>query len=301
MRNPENNKRTLPHSIIIGGDSYVGSAVLAVHRKVYPETSATSRRRPLTEGLISFNLAEPDPSALNITTERDALFLAAVSIISDCEKDPEGARQVNVNGTLKTAQALYKQGVRPVFFSTDYVFDGKDGQYTEDSPTAPITEYGRQKAEVEHELLEMTKGNALIIRLGKVFSLERGDGTLLDEMATLLLAGKPVLAATDQILCPVLIEDVVTAVLEAQRSQLSGVLHACSDEPMSRYDIALNLACALSVDECLVKPIVLDSIGMGGRPKNTSMRPLRLKDELGFRARTISECIRKAGRLWRNS
>ena len=64
--------------------------------------------------------------------------------------------------------------------------------YPDDAPddamTTPLNEYGRQKAEVERLLPEVCQGNCLILRLGKVYGTTPGDGSLLDEMATLLLA-----------------------------------------------------------------------------------------------------------------
>src|SRR5262249_54891367 len=142
-----------------------------------------------------------------------AVITAAVTGLARCEQDREYTRARNVTGTLDLARQLAEEGVTPVFFSTDNVFDGRGGPYPDEAPTSPPNEYGAQKAEVERRLPEVCRGRCLILRLGKVFGLVRGDRTLLDEMADRLTKGQEVAAARDMVFCPVLVGDVVRAVL----------------------------------------------------------------------------------------
>ena len=78
-----------------------------------------------------------------------------------------------MDGTLELARQLAGEGVVPVFFSTDQVFDGRDGRYVDEAPANPLNEYGAQKAEVERRLPEVCGGRCLVVRLGKVFGLAR--------------------------------------------------------------------------------------------------------------------------------
>ena len=148
----------------------------------------------------------------------------------------------NVDGTLELARQLAGEGVVPVFFSTDLVFDGQDGRYIDDAPTRPLNEYGAQKAEVEQRLPEVCGGRCLVIRLGKVFGLARGDGTLLDEMAGRLTKGQEVAAARDQVFSPVLVGDVVRAVLSLQAVGVTGVVNLQRPEVWSRFDLGRAVA-----------------------------------------------------------
>ena len=87
-----------------------------------------------------------------------------------------------------------------------------------------------KKAEVETAIKKISKGNYLVIRLSKIFSLKKDDGTLLDEMAKILISGKELQAATDQIFCPTLISDLVEIVTILQTRRVTGVINVCSQE-----------------------------------------------------------------------
>src|SRR5205823_2437610 len=150
-------------------------------------------------------------------------------------------------GTLELVRQLWERDIVPIFLSSDYVFDGKrtDG-YDDKAPVSPGTEYGRQKAAVEKFLAESGRSH-LVLRLSKVFGLEKGDGTLLDEMAASLMSGRPVAAARDQVFCPTWVVDLVKAIMEVQVRGLRGIVNLCSPQPWSRYELARVVARTLRV------------------------------------------------------
>ena len=104
----------------------------------------------------------------------------------------------------------------PIFLSSDYVFDGTAPiGCVDDAPLCPTTEYGRQKAEVEQALAASGKPH-LVCRLSKTYGLDRGDGTLLDEIAGKLSTGQSFSAAFDQRFCPTFAGDLPAAIMELQ-------------------------------------------------------------------------------------
>lgn len=218
-----------------------------------------------------------------------------------CEQEKEETRKVNVTGTLELIRQLADKGIKPVFLSSDYVFDGEKGGYPDDAKVNPITEYGRQKAEVEGKIGEITKGDYLVVRLSKVFSLNKGDGTLLDEMAEILFKGGSVKAAYDQIFCPTYIMDVVGAVSLLQKKKVTGVVNLCSPESWARYDLAAALAGAMGKEKEKIIRISLDEISNGiKRPKNTSLTIKRLKEERVADFMTMKDCIKEVADNWRD-
>jgi len=247
------------------------------------------------------DLLDPDITQMRLseTGHKEALILSAISKIDKCETEKELSREINVQGTLELARQLVNEGIKPVFFSSDYVFDGITGNYTDDSQTNPITEYGRQKAEVESKFEHITKGNYLVVRLSKVFSLKKGDGSLLDEIAGTLASGGIVRAAFDQIFCPTLISDVIGAVACLQAKGTTGIVNVCSPEAWSRYDIAVALAEKMGIGPGRINRISLDEVGFKSkRPKNTSMVPKRLLSEAGTTFTSLTECIEQTAISW---
>jgi dTDP-4-dehydrorhamnose reductase len=199
-----------------------------------------------------------------------------VTGVGACERERERARRINVEGTVAAAVQLVDEDVIPIFLSSDYVFDGLTGRYRECDPRRPVNEYGRFKALAEERLLERCKGNCLIVRLGKVYGLDAGDGTLLDDMARTLLRGDTLRAAVDQVFCPTFVGNVVEAVTAAQKTRTCGLVNFCAPDAWSRYDIACALADALGISRATVTPVSLDDLKEPfRRPKNTSMESTR--------------------------
>lgn len=305
LRNEE--IKELPFSIrktvVVGSSGFLGKAFLLAHRRIHPDCIGTAKIAS-TDNISQLDLLYPDivPLRLAQTGHKEALILAGVTKIEKCESEKELTRKINVEGTLELIRQLVSEGIKPIFFSSDHVFDGNRGNYADNAPVSPITEYGRQKAEIEAKIGEISKGNFLVLRLGKVFSLVKGDGALLDEMAgTLVESDKLLRVAYDQFLCPILVTDLIKAVASLQAQQITGIVNVCSPEIWSRYDLALEIAKALRVDPARICRISLDELGFGvKRPKNTSMQIKRLLREVNFSNFTpISKCIEQVAENWR--
>lgn len=300
MINEDNNilPADRPKSAVIGATGFIGSAFFEAYRKSDPGLTATSRRGG--PGFSKLDLLSPDISGLKLsqTGHKDALILAAVAGIDRCEIEP-AARKINVDGTRDLIKQLVAEGIKPVFFSSDYVFDGVVGSYPDDAKTKPITDYGRQKAEIEAFLKEKAQGNYLIIRLSKVFGLKKGDNTLLDEMAGIMSRGGEIRAAYDQVFCPTLVRDVVGAVARLQTKDCRGIYNVCSPGKWSRYDLAQALAQKLSFPAAGIKKVSLDEIGFRvRRPKNTSLVPRKLLAEIDFKFTPMAECLERVAENW---
>ena len=88
---------------------------------------------------------------------------AAMTDVDRCEVEPESARVANVETTRNLLDAIRGTKIRLLFVSTDYVFDGRSGPYSEGARENPINVYGRTKREAE--MLVAADGPAhLIVR-----------------------------------------------------------------------------------------------------------------------------------------
>lgn len=193
----------------------------------------------------------------------DVLVIAgAVTDTRRCEDDPD-THAINVDGPLRIACALRNSPTKIVFLSSDYVFDGTAGPYSDQSPTTPTIAYGRHKAEVEARL-PAANPNSLILRLSRLYGSTPGEFAFLEAIAR-SIPGK---AATDQVFCPTHVDDVVRGLLALIEQDATGLLNLCAPEPWSRYDIA----CALAGDPADITPISLaDLPGLAHWPRDTRM------------------------------
>lgn len=247
-----------------------------------------------TPGLIPFDLRQ-NPALLPIENHQALLIASARSLISDCENQPEATRQLNVTATLALASYWAQRGLKIIFLSSDYVFDGVSGNYNDEAHPNPTTEYGRQKAAVEAALPGLIQ-NWLVLRLSKVYGLDKGDATLLDQMASQLIQGQNLQVASDQIFCPTWIEDVTQAAWATRH--LTGVINLCSPEPCSRFMLASQLQQGLQRGQ--VEEISLHQLpGLHNRPLNTSMQPIRLQNETNSTFIALHQAITTVISHWR--
>jgi dTDP-4-dehydrorhamnose reductase len=150
-------------------------------------------------------------------------------------QDPPDARSVNVNGSAAVAQAAAAVAARLIHMSTDVVFSGRQGRYTEDDPPDPVTDYGRTKADAEVAVSEANPG-ALIVRT----SLLYGGPAPGRHERDALEARFPFF--TDELRCPTHVGDLADALLELAQHDVTGTLHVTADQAVSRCEFARALA-----------------------------------------------------------
>ncbi len=289
---------TMPQTAIIGATGFLGRNFLSGYRKLRPDTVGTSRSGK--EGLIDLDLLSADIRPLKLAGCKEALIFSSMCGMLACEQDQVLSHRVNVEGTLHLVRQLAAAGIKPVFFSSEIVFDGMSGGYDERALCRPCNAYGRQKVEAEDGIKQICAGgNYLIVRLSKIFSLIKGDGTLLDEMASILHRGGVVQAAADQKIAPTLVTDLVQVVAMLQMNNVTGVIHVSSSEVWSRYELALAMAAQMKVDPAMVKKISLDDLKEPyARPKDPSMDTSKLKSVIGYDFTSTRQCIANVAANW---
>lgn len=286
---------------VIGASGYVGRHLWKAYRLLHPDCVGTAFSNAHPD-LSFFDVRRPDISSLQLEERgHEAVLIASAKPkVAFCEQEKDAAYAVNVQGMIELIRQIGRTSLQVIFLSSDYVFEGRTGRYDDDAETRPTTEYGRQKSLVEKELPSLSD-NYLILRLSKIYGVQKGDGTLLDEMACSLASGREVHAARDQVFCPAYVEDLVRAINAIQARGLRGVVNVCSPESWSRFDIALGVAKAMQVDPGQVKPILLHEIpAMSGRPLDLSMTCSRMIQEVGEIFTPLQDCIQRVAANWKN-
>jgi dTDP-4-dehydrorhamnose reductase len=111
-------------------------------------------------------------------------------------------------------------------------------------------------------------------------------------MADRFSKGQDVAAARDQIFCPVLVDDVVRAVVELQKVGAQGLFNVCAPEVWSRFELAQALAHALGVEPGLVREISLDDLKEPFRRlKRGDMVCRRLRATVNLEFQPVASCI----------
>ena len=284
---------------VIGASGFIGRHLHQSYQAAHPDSVGTTFSGSQT-GLTHMDIRTPVLELLRLeeSGHRAVLIASAKPNVDFCEKEREAAYAVNVQGTIELIRQISRTTMKVIFLSSDYVFDGRTGQYDDLAAVGPTTEYGRQTALVEKELPSLTD-NFLILRLSKIFGISKGDRTLLDEMAGSLASGRRVRVARDQIFCPTFVGDLVRAIQAVQSLDLKGVVNVCSPESCSRFGVAQALTRAMSANSGLVEPIGLHDIpDMASRPLNTSMKCSRLNHEVGLTFGAFQSYVDAVAKNW---
>lgn len=286
---------------IIGASGYIGHHLLNTYREEFPDTLGTTFSQNVSD-LNQFDIRKGDIEnlALHKTGHKAAIIAFAKSNISFCEREPSKAYDVNVEGTLNLIHKLTEMSINIIFLSSDYVFDGIKGDFNDEDVSKPSTVYGQHKKIVENELHSLGTEHT-VIRLSKVYGLQKGDNTILDEGANLLNTDKQILAATDQYFCPTYIGDVVKAIIAIQESDLRGTINLCSNEKWSRFEIFSMMARKMKKEDVLVKAINLHEINeLKGRPLDTSMICSRLNKGVNLKFKPLEDAISEVAHNYKN-
>jgi len=219
------------------------------------------------------------------------IHAAAMANIDLCQTNQEMAERVNVGVTKTLAGLCAEHGVKMVFCSTDTVFDGIKGDYTEtDSPHA-VNFYAETKIKAEQIVLAASPKN-VVARLALVMGLPvigQGNSFLADIIAK-LGKGIEIPFPANEIRTPVDVITLGSALVELAGNQFGGIIHLSGNTKINRYQMALEIAATLGYSSDLI--ISANSNAMPGRApraNDASMDNSLAKQILKTPMRTLAE------------
>ena len=194
---------------------------------------------PLTR--TDLDLLDQSSVAARFQSEQPAVVVhcAAMSKTPACHANPQLARRTNVDATRQLAELLADG--RFIFFSTDLVFDGRRGNYTETAEPNPLHVYGETKVAAETDVRRHPRH--LIVRTSLNFGTSpTGDRSFNEEMLAAVRSGRKLSLFTDEFRNPLTVDATVTAVLELLLAGATGTVHVAGDRRLSRWEIGEFLA-----------------------------------------------------------
>jgi len=212
----------------------------------------------------------------------DALInCAAQANVDAAERNPEQAFRVNAEAAGELAQMSGAAKIPMIQISTDAVFDGEKGNYTEADAPNPLNTYARSKLAGERAVAEANPAAAIARVVFYGWSLT-STRSLAEFFYNNLSAGKSVNGFTDMLFSPLYVGHLAETLLEMLQKQLSGIYHVFAPVSLSKYDFGIHLAREFGLDANLIRPIsALDSDLPTRRSLNLSMNTEKLQTALG--------------------
>ena len=209
------------------------------------------------------------------------IHCAALANVDACEANPALARQLNSELPRKLATHVGRGGARLVYVSTDAVFDGQRGDYTEEDIPNPLSVYAQTKLEGEQAVAETNPG-AIIARVNLFGWSLTGKRSLAEFFFYNLSAGKRVMGFTDVYFCPLLVNVLAHIFIKMLASDLSGLYHVVSRDCLSKYDFGMMIARRFSLDEGLITPSSVEQAALkAARSPKLTLRTDKLTRDLG--------------------
>lgn len=275
---------TPPNLLLTGATGYIGRRLApAVHGdwRVF-QASRTSAG----EGALNLDLANSDSirRAFDAAAPKVVIHAGGESDPDACEKDPDRAKRVNVDAVKTLGMLCGASGARLIHFSTDLVFDGERGWYTEDDSPHPRGVYARGKLDSEEAALVRAPG-AAVLRISTAYGRPMGGRPgFIDGMRAKLAVGETVSAFTDQWRTSTAADqlpEVLTKLLADP--DIEGLLHWGGAERATRFDAAVTFARVMGFNENLIHPgRAVDVKFASPRPRDSSLDSSRLAASIGL-------------------
>ncbi len=279
--------------LILGGAGLTGRRAVELALGRGYEVYATYRNTPPPPDLQA-NWLKADVDNLETIkklldeTEPDAVIdLHAYNKVDDCEDiGREQCWKSNAVSPGLWAKECSKRGIKYVWVSTDFVFDGESPPYSEEDVPRPLSQYAVSKLVGEQRVL---LEGGIVLRTAVVYDVPEGKfvGWVLNN----LKEGRKVPAFVDQWNNPTWAKDLAEAcLLSAEKLDGPALLHAAGRKCMSRYEFAKVIAKAFGYDDNLVEPACSCRLHQKARrPFKACLKVERIWKVLGFVPRAPEE------------
>lgn len=247
--------------LVTGVSGLLGSNLARLASEQYSVTGVLTGKHVLASpGLALFqtivaDLVQPGQveRVIDETQPEFLIHCAAMTDVDLCEVCPEQATRINATLPGMLAKSAAKNKIQMLHISTDAVFDGAQGSYSEEDVPQPINVYSRTKLEGEQTVAEAYP-EALIARVNFYGWSWQGRRSLAEWFFNNLTAGNRIPGFTDLIFSPLLVNDMTLILLSMLDRRLSGLYHVVSSESQSKFAFGRMLAREFGFDEELVTP-----------------------------------------------
>jgi dTDP-4-dehydrorhamnose reductase len=283
---------------IIGASGLVGNNCMDCMRKDPDFTVIGSHYSYPTEKTEYFNVFDPLSSSFDLSKFKPDVIIhtGALTHVDYCELHPEESFHHTVESTHAAIKLAKKEGAKFVYVSSDYIFDGEKGPYSEQAATHPLSIYGKHKLMAENAV----KGSGLdhlILRITNVYGKEERGKNFVAFLVKTALAGesKTLRLPVDQFATPVNAADIGRALCLLLKNGKTGIYNLASDEYLSRVELARKVLAHFPDTAIDVNPVLTKDLGQAApRPLQGGLTNDKIKHEFpGLTFGTVDDYIKE--------
>lgn len=174
------------------------------------------------------------------------IYSIGIKDIKKCENNQDLAYAVNTTGISNIIKNL-NTNTKIIYISTDYIFDGKSGNYSENSIPNPKTFYGKSKLLGEEYCLKHE--NSIVVRTSGVY----GRGCLwLSNLIDSLKNKERINCFSDVYNSPTYAINLADMINDLINIDYRGIINLCGNTKINRYDLYTTVASIFNEDTHLL-------------------------------------------------
>lgn len=223
------------------------------------------------------------------------IHTAAVTMVDSAEQHQWKAFSVNVEGTLTLLANAENLKSFFIFLSTDFVFDGSKGNYSETDERGPVNYYGNTKVDAEDAVMEYPY-NWSIVRTSLVYGKNITDKhNILSLIKEKLEEGEEYGLVNDQVRSPTYVEDLAKGILMIMQKQATGIFHLSGKDVLTPYQMGKAVVGFLKKDPLLIKELSASIFSQPAkRPWKTNLNIDKARNILGYEPMSFEEGLRRS-------
>jgi len=246
----------------------------------------TAPRYASQRRLIGLTRAQLDLTDFNAVREQFRahkpqliVHCAALSRSTACQENPSLARKLNVEATARLAELA--ADIPFIFFSSDLVFDGRQGDYDESARPNPLSVYAETKIAAEQFVLANPQHTVVRLSLNGGAS-PTGDRGFNEEMRRAWQAGKTLKLFVDEFRCPMPAIVTARAIWELVAQRKPGLYHLAGSQRLSRWQMGQLIAARWPQLNPRLEPASRKDYAGPPRPPDTSLNCAKIQKLLSF-------------------
>ena len=286
--------------LITGSNGLLGQKIVKYCQKNDISFLATSKGQNRNQDCPEEHYASLDITMLNQINQvfqayrpTHIIHTAAITNVDQCETNPLLCREVNVKATALLIRAAEIFNAHFQLLSTDFVFDGAKGNYSETDEINPLSEYARSKADAEQFVQEYTNDWSIvrtIIVYGVGNNLSRSNLIVWAKGA--LDRAEPINIIDDQFRAPTYADDLARGCVEILLRSKTGIYHLCGPETMSIFKIVERIAKYFNLSMQNMHKISTAELDQPApRPPITGFDLTKAKNDLNYAPRTLENTL----------
>lgn len=260
-------------------------------------TARGANRLPFADGYDYYSMDITDPAQVAEVIEKtcpDAIVHgAAMTNVDQCEFEKENCWAQNVKAVSYLVEACQKHDIFLCHVSTDFIFDGAAGPYTEEAQANPLSFYGWSKYAAE-KLVQHSTARWAIVRTVLVYGIayDMSRSNIILWVKKSLEEGKNIKVVTDQWRTPTLAEDLAIGCYLIANQAATGIFNISGKDFLTPYEMAIKTADYFDLDKNLIAQADSTTFSQPAqRPARTGFVLDKAQQILHYKPRSFDEGI----------